>query len=134
MTKIELIQTFLAAKKRLGDANSAFDAVIAEPFPAPVDLTAVDCADLTNGEDIARHAYAGNVIIADRDDRARLLARLIAKNPTGGGRRATTGASVKFSVALPQTLVRELDAAAESLGVSRNKLIRQALEKFLKNA
>jgi hypothetical protein len=39
---------------------------------------------------------------------------------------------VKLNVSLPANLRQEADAAAKALGVSRSRLIRTALEEFLK--
>ena len=38
---------------------------------------------------------------------------------------------MKVAVSIPNTLFKKVEAAAKDLGVSRNKLIRTALEEFL---
>lgn len=133
MTKIELIKKYLAEKKRLGEARAAFAAVVAKPFPAPVDLTANDCAGLDDGEALAKYAYTGYATVESLADRRKLLARLIAVNPHGRGRPATAGQHIKITLSLPRELVGVVDEAATKAGVSRNKWLRDAVEKKLKN-
>jgi hypothetical protein len=94
MTKIDLIKKYLAEKKRLGEA-AAFAAIVAEPFTAPVDLSPADCKGLFDGETLARTACTGNAIVANSDDRRKLLARLIAANPHGADARRATANSRK---------------------------------------
>lgn len=132
MTKIDLIKKYVAEKKRLGEAAEAFASVVAEPFTAPVDLSPADCEGLSDGETLARTAYTGNVIVANADDRRKLLARLIAANPHGRGRPSRDGEQQKITISLPREIVGAADDAAATMGVSRQKLLRDAIEKFLR--
>ena len=133
MTKIDLIKKYLAEKKRLGEAGAAFASVVAEPFAAPVDLSPADCEGFVDGEAIARTAYTGNAIIADVDDRRKLLARLVAANPHGRGRPSRDGEQQKITVSLPREIVGAVDEVAARAGVSRQKRLRDAIEKFLRS-
>lgn len=132
MTKIELIQKYLAEKKRLGDARAAFTAIVAEPFAAPVDLTANDCANLDDGEALAKYAYTGHATVESIADRRKLLARLVAANPHGRGRPAKAGQHAKITLSLPRELVGAVDDAATKAGISRNKWLRDVVEEKLK--
>lgn len=132
MTKIDLIKKYVAEKKRLGAAGGAFDAIVAEPFAAPVDLSPADCEGLDDGETLARAAYTGNAIVANVDDRRKLLARLIAANPHGRGRPSRDGEQQKITVSLPREIVGAVDEAATAGGVSRQKWVRDAIEKILR--
>ena len=132
MTKIDLIKKYLAEKKRLGEAAAAFASVVAEPFTAPVDLSPADCEGLVDGETLARTAYTGNAIVANADDRRKLLARLIAANPHGRGRPSRDGEQQKITISLPREIVGAVDEAAATMGVSRQKWLRDAIEKFLR--
>ena len=132
MTKIDLIKKYLAEKKRLGEAAAAFAAVVGVPFAAPVDLSLADCEGLVDGETLARTAYTGNAIVANVDDRRKLLARLIAANPHGRGRPSRDGEQQKITISLPRETVGAVDEAATTAGVSRQKWIREAVEKFLR--
>ena len=132
MTKIDLIKKYLAEKKRLGEAAAAFAAVVAEPFTAPVDLSPANCAGLDDGERLARTAYTGNAIVANADDRCKLLARIIAANPHGRGRPSSDGEQAKVTISLPREMLRIVDEVAKASGVSRQKWIREAVETALK--
>ena len=132
MTKIDLIKKYLAEKKRLGEAAAAFATVVADPFAAPVDLSPADCEGLVDGETLARTAYTGNAIVANVDDRRKLLARLIAANPHGRGRPSRDGEQQKITVSLPREIVGAIDEAAARAGASRQKWLRDAIEKFLR--
>lgn len=133
MTKIDLIKKYLAEKKRLGEAGAAFAAVVAVPFAAPVDLSPADCEGLADGETLARTAYTGNAIIANADDRRKLLARLIAANPHGRGRPSRDGEQQKITISLPREMLGIVDEAAAAVGLSRQKWLRRAVEEALKN-
>lgn len=133
MTKIDLIKKYLAEKKRLGEAGAAFEAVSGVPFAAPVDLAPADCEGLVDGETLARTAYTGNAIVANVNDRRKLLARLIAANPHGRGRPSSSGEQAKLTLALPREMLGIVDEAAATAGLSRQKWIRQAVEDALKN-
>ena len=132
MTKIDLIKKYLAEKKRLGEAAAAFASVVAESFTAPVDLSPADCEGLVDGETLARTAYTGNAIVANANDRRKLLARLIAANPHGRGRPSSDGEQAKVTISVPREMLRIVDEVAKATGVSRQKWIREAVEKFLK--
>ena len=132
MTKIDLIKKYLAEKKRLGEAAAAFAAVVAEPFAAPVDLSHADCEGLVDGEALARTAYTGNAIVANANDRRKLLARLIAANPHGRGRPSRDGEQQKITVSLPREIIGAVDEAAARFGISRQKWLRDAIERFLR--
>ena len=134
MTKIDLIKKYLAEKKRIGDAAAAFAAVVAVPFAAPVDLAPADCEGLADGETLARTAYTGNAIIANADDRRKLLARLIAANPHGRGRPSSDGEQAKLTLSLPREMVGIIDEAATAAGLSRQKWLRRAVEEALKKS
>lgn len=131
MTKIDLIKKYLAEKKRLGEAAAAFASVVAEPFAAPVDLSPSDCAGLDNGEALARNAHTGTATVESLDGRRKLLARLIAANPHGRGRPSKSGEQQKITISLPRELIGAVDAASARAGVSRNKFVRDIIEKFL---
>lgn len=131
MTKIDLIKKYLAEKKRLGEAAAAFASVVAEPFAAPVDLSSVDCEGLVDCETVARTAYTGNAIVANVDDRRKLLARLIAANPHGRGRPSSDGEQQKITISLPREILRIVDEVAKASSVSRQKWIREAVEQAL---
>ena len=132
MTKIEIIKKYLAEKKRLGEAAAAFASIVAEPFTAPVDLSPADCDGLADGETLARTAYTGNAIVANVDDRRKLLARLVAANPHGRGRPSSDGEQAKVTISLPREMLGIVDEVAKASGVSRQKWIREAVEKFLR--
>lgn len=132
MTKIDLIKKYIAEKKRLGGAGTAFECVAGEPFAAPVDLSPADCEGLVDGETLARTAYTGNAVVANADDRRKLLARLIAANPHGRGRPSRDGEQVKLTLSVPREIVGLIDEAAKRVGFSRNKWIREAVETALK--
>lgn len=133
MTKIDLIKKYVAEKKRVGGAGDAFAAIVAEPFAAPVDLSPADCEGLADGETLARTAYTGNAIVANVDDRRKLLARLIAANPHGRGRPSRDGEQQKITVSLPREILGAVDEAAARAGSSRQKWLRDAIEKFLRD-
>ena len=134
MTKIDLIKKYLAEKKRLGEAAAAFAAVVGVPFAAPVDLSLADCEALVDGETLARTAYTGNAIVANVDDRRKLLARLIAANPHGRGRPSRDGEQAKLTLSLPREMVGIVDEAATAAGLSRQKWLRRAVEEALKKS
>lgn len=131
MTKIDLIKKYLAEKKRLGEAAAAFAAVVGVPFAAPVDLSPADCEGLVDGETLAQTAYTGNAIVANADDRRKLLARLVAANPHGRGRPSRDGEQQKITISLPREIIGAVDEVATTAGVSRQKWIREAIERFL---
>ena len=128
---MDLIKKYLAEKKRIGEAAAAFASVVAEPFTAPVDLSPADCEGLADGEGLARTAYTGNAIVANADDRRKLLARLIAANPHGRGRPSRDGEQQKITVSLPREILRIVDEAATAAGFSRQKWLRRAIEEAL---
>lgn len=132
MTKIDLIKKYLTEKKRLGGTGAAFDAVAGAPFAAPVDLSPADCEGLADGETLARTAYTGDAIVDNADDRRKLLARLIAANPHGRGRPSSAGEQAKLTLSLPREMLGVIDEAAATAGISRQKWIREAVEKKLK--
>lgn len=132
MTKIDLIKKYLAEKKRLGEAGAAFESLAGVPFAAPVDLSPADCEGLVDGETLARTAYTGKAIVANADDRRKMLARLIAANPHGRGRPSRDGEQQKITVSLPREIIGAIDEAASMMGVSRQKWLRDAIEKFLR--